>query len=155
MEVVHKITMEPLSHSPKEKGVNPLTGNKGNLSNLNRNGRPRGAITKKKSWKVEERLKYKHKRNPLDELIKLADCLLAMQKYEEAAEIWMTIQKYCEPTKRPVEVKEEKKSPEASLQAAEQTLDLMKELEKEFENADTGTTGTSDSQSLDNGKSPV
>jgi hypothetical protein len=133
---------------PKEKGLNPLTGKYSTAPKSP--GRPKGAVAKKQSWKVEDRLKYKHKRNPLDELIGLADALRLNGQYKEAAAIWREIQTYCEPSKKPVETKEEVKTPEGSKAAAAKTLDLLKELQEEAD-ANAGTESSSNTGSVVSG----
>ena len=91
-------------------------------------GRPRGSGGRK--FQVKERLLGKWRTHPVDRLVKLANSLEGMGRFEEAASIWQNLLKYFEPTKKPVEVAPEKSTPEESAEAAEETFKLLQELEQ-------------------------
>jgi len=95
---------------------------------LNPGGRPKGA--KGKKFNIKDRLIGKHKRHPVDELVRIAKLLESNGKYEEAADIWTNLLKYVEPAKKPVESKPEPSNPEESAEAAEETYKLLQELEQ-------------------------
>ena len=104
--------------------------NSGNIKpgqKLNPAGRPKGALGKK--FQIKERLLGKHKRHPVDQLVRLAKNLEDRGKFEEAAKIWENLLKYVEPAKKPVETKPEPATPEESAEAAEETFKLLQELE--------------------------
>jgi hypothetical protein len=115
-----------------EKGFNPLTGRKlGNPAWVkgksgNPAGKPKGLLNKDK---VKDRLKEKG-RSPLDQLVRLADKLELAGKDVDAAEIWLKIQEYVEPKKKPVETAPEKPlTPEQSKENVEEMLQLLEEAE--------------------------
>lgn len=105
--------------------------NSGNIKpgqSLNPAGRPKGALGKK--FQIKERLIGKHKRHPVDQLVRIAKELEGRGNFEEAAKIWTDLLKYIEPAKKPVETKPEPATPEESAEAAEETFKLLQELEQ-------------------------
>jgi hypothetical protein len=122
-------------------------------------GRPRGGTNKINLNKVEDRLLHKHKVHPTDQLVSIAQQARMNNDLELAAEIWMKLQSYCEPTKKPVEVPVEKpKAPSGSKEAAEATLKLLKELvdgQPHSESTTGGAEKTSNSDSMATGPTPV
>lgn len=116
-----------------DKGMNPLTGRK--LGNpawkkgvaQNPAGRPKGIPNRSKN--VKARLEEKG-RSPLDQLVRLADKLELDGRFEEAADVWLKIQEYVEPKKKPVETAPEKPiTPEQSKENVEEMLKLLEEAE--------------------------
>lgn len=97
----------------------------------NPGGKPRGTKNKKNLvQKVNDRLQYKHKMHPVDQLVSLAVEARMNNDRELAAEIWMKLLSYMEPTKKPVEVLPEKPTtPEQSKEAAEAALRMLEEFE--------------------------
>lgn len=106
---------------------------------LNPAGRPKGCKTKK--FQVKERLLGKWKTHPVDRLVAIANALEAKGLAEEAAEIWMNLLKYFEPTKKPVESAPEKTTPEESVEAAEETFRLLQEMEQHGLQPDKSSEG--------------
>jgi hypothetical protein len=107
----------------KKRNGNPdwVKGKSGNPA-----GRPKGLLNKDK---VKDRLKEKG-RSPLDQLVRLADKLELAGKDVDAAEIWLKIQEYVEPKKKPVETAPEKPlTPEQSKENVEEMLLLLEEAE--------------------------
>lgn len=95
----------------------------------NPQGRPKGTVNKKTSMKVADRLLGKWKIHPADKLVEIAKHLSDMNQHEEAAEIWMTLLKYFEPSKKPVEMAPEKTTPQEAKEAAEETFKLLQQIE--------------------------
>lgn len=95
---------------------------------LNPNGRPVGSVSKTNSPDIKTRLLARHKVHPADKLVTLAGMLEAHGKITEAAEIWMTLLKYCEsPKKQIIAEKEHEQTPPLSSELADKILE-------EFEN---------------------
>lgn len=117
----------------------------------NPNGRPKGSVAKPKD-KVKDKLKEKGV-DPIQELITLAELLKASDKYEEAAEIWLKIQEYCEPKKKAVETIPEK--PITPEQSKENVDDMLRLLEEASEDNGQQNEGSSDTDSLDAGKPEI
>lgn len=96
----------------------------------NPGGKPKGTKNGKTLNKVKNYLETEVERNPIDELIKIADQARFAGNHKLAAEIWSTIQEYIEPKKKPVETAPEKPlTPKDSKEAAEATHKLLQELE--------------------------
>ena len=107
---------------PKNKGGNP------NLKPgvvLNPDGRPKGS--RNRVVPVEERLRKKHKINPVDRLVDIAT---TTSDSELATEIWLTLLKYCDAPK-PAQRKKESKEPDPkdSKKAAENAFKLLQDIE--------------------------
>lgn len=120
----------------------------------NPQGRPKGAMGKKNTPKVKERLLGKWKAHPVDKLVIIANYLFATGVPDhmiEAAAIWSNLLKYFEPTKKPVEIAPEKTTPEESAAAAEETYKLLEELE----NVGLSQIASSKGNGVENGPSPV
>ncbi len=117
--------------TPEEKQKGNPAWKKG-MEPANPGGRPKGSENSKMALKVSQRLLGKWKTHPVDKLVQLANHV-SMTDPELAANIWMKLLSYMEPAKKPVETAPEKFTPEGSKEAAEATLDLIKQLEKDFE----------------------
>lgn len=125
----------------------------------NPQGKPRGVKHKKTLMdKVNERLKFKHKVHPVDQLVSIAlqarlNASPMNKDLELAADIWLKLLQYMEPTKKPVESAPEKpQTPEQSREAAEAALKLMEELsDGKTSEYKRGTEGSSDPSSLGTG----
>lgn len=115
----------------------------------NPQGRPKGSVNSKSAAKVSVRLLGKWKIHPVDKLVELAK-LVATSDPELAADIWLKLLQYMEPTKKPVETTPEKNTPEGSKEAAEETLKLLKELED-----GTNTEGSGDKSGLVDGEPEI
>lgn len=111
----------------------------------NPGGRPKGSKNFALSLlKVANRLQYKHKIHPVDQLVEIAIQAKLNKEHELAAEIWMKLLQYLEPAKKPVESAPEKPTtPEESVKNAEE---LLKELE-DMANAGQSSTSTTESPS--------
>jgi Family of unknown function (DUF5681) len=109
----------------KDNTVNP-NWQKGTSSNPQ--GRPKGLKNSDLSMlKVSNRLRYKHKVHPVDQLVELALMAKLNKDYELASDIWLKLLQYMEPAKKPIESAPEKPTtPAESVQNAEA---LLKELE--------------------------
>ena len=108
-------------------------------------GKPRGLQQKKRSLKVGERLTYKHKKNPVDELVWIANQAVNSGKLDLAKEIWTDLLQFMEPKKRAQEVAPEViATPELSKESVENTLKMLEELGN-----DTGRKESSGTSSLD------
>ena len=68
------------------------------------------------------------RRNPVEELISLADLAKANKDYELASQIWKELQQYREPKRKPVEVYEAPQTPEESKENVEAALKLLEEM---------------------------
>lgn len=102
----------------------------------NPEGRPKGS--KNQDKRIKELLREKNKR-PLDALIRLAEKMELEGQYEEAADVWLKIQEYVEPKKKPVETAAEKPlSPEQSKENVEEMLKLLEEA-SETQTEEKGT----------------
>lgn len=117
MGLDHKSPGNPAFKAQKENG------------SLNPGGRPKGAVTKRLSPQVKDRLLGKWQTHPVDKLVEIANRVTATNP-EMAAEIWTNLLKYFEPTKKPVETKPEAATPEDSVAAAQETFRLLEEIEK-------------------------
>ena len=100
-------------------------------------GRPKGH--KNISSARVQQILTKHKRNPIEELINLADYARLKGDINLAYQIWKEIQAYREPKRRAVEIKESPITPEESKQNVEQMLNLLEEVD-----ANDETRGDSD-----------
>jgi hypothetical protein len=148
--------------APKERNTNALTGRKyaplppGKASNSPKH---------KKS--TLDRLE----KNPTAELVRIANALRILSEttvssestfslegqrkaLESEMKIWMELLQYKEPKKRAVTGPLVPKTPQGSKKAAEATLDLMKELEKDFED-DAGTERKGDISGVETGKADL
>jgi len=120
-------------------------------------GRPKGSKNSELSMlKVSNRLRFKHKVHPVDQLVELALMAKLNKDYELASDIWLKLLQYMEPAKKPIESAPEKPTtPAESVQNAEA---LLKELEEQA-NAGQSNTPTvespSDSSGLAAGPTPV
>jgi hypothetical protein len=111
----------------------------------NPNGRPKGSKNFALSLlKVANRLQYKHKVHPVDQLVEIAIMAKLNKEYELASEIWLKLLQYLEPTKKPVESAPEK--PTTSAESVQNAEALLKELE-EMANAGQSTASTTESPS--------
>lgn len=113
--------------------IPPRKGNPSWIKGVAQNpaGRPKGSTTRSREEKILDKLKKKE-RDPLDQLIRLADILEFQGKLEESADIWLKIQEYCEPKKKPVETAPEKPiSPEQSKENVDDMLRLLEEASEE------------------------
>ncbi len=133
---------------PREKGVNPLTGQKFNISNLrpSRTGRKPGAKNK-----VKDAFDTRGK-DPILELITISELLRTSppepqrKALELEMKIWMELLEYKKAKKKPA--KEDKASPAGSKASADATFNLLEELEKD---ANAGTTTESNPSGMVNG----
>jgi hypothetical protein len=111
----------------------------------NPNGRPKGSKNFALSLlKVANRLQYKHKVHPVDQLVEIAIMAKLNKEYELASEIWLKLLQYLEPTKKPVESAPEK--PQTSAESVQNAEALLKELE-DMANAGQSTASTTESTS--------
>ena len=111
----------------------------------NPNGRPKGSKNFALSLlKVANRLQYKHKVHPVDQLVEIAIMAKLNKEYELASEIWLKLLQYLEPTKKPVESAPEK--PTTSAESVQNAEALLKELE-DMANAGQSTASTTESTS--------
>jgi len=111
----------------------------------NPNGRPKGSKNFALSLlKVANRLQYKHKVHPVDQLVEIAIMAKLNKEYELASEIWLKLLQYLEPTKKPVESAPEK--PQTSAESVQNAEALLKELE-DMANAGQSTASTTESPS--------
>lgn len=119
----------------------------------NPNGKPKGTKNRKTLLdKVNDRLKYKHKLHPVDQLVTLAMEARMDKKLDLAADIWVKLLQYMEPTKKPVEsVPDKPQTPEQSKEAAEATLKLLEELSNGPTPDQQRSQGSSNSPSLETG----
>ena len=119
----------------------------------NPQGKPKGTKHKKTLMeKVGERLKYKHKIHPVDQLVFLAQQAQLNRDLELAADIWTKLLQYMEPTKKPVESAPEKpQTPEQSKEAAEAALKMLEEISNGQTSDNRGTERSSDSSSMGKG----
>lgn len=140
------------SEEIKEPYRSPLTGRirKGNPNlkkggpSLNPAGRPVGGV----NYSVRHKLNKKG-RHPIDELVKLADELKMAGKFAQAAEIWLKIQEYVEPKKKPVETAPERPlTPEQSKENVEDMLKLLEEVQD-------GTEGGSGTDRMETGEAGI
>lgn len=132
-----KLTKKKLGNPNWKKGVaqNPA-------------GRPKGIPNKTK--KTLDRLAALG-RDPIDNLIRLADQLEDLGKHDKAAEIWMEIQSYVEPKKKAVETAPEKPiTPEQSKENVDEMLKLLEEASDGRQEE-----GSSDTSGLGDGKSTL
>jgi hypothetical protein len=123
----------------------------------NPNGRPKGSKNFALSLlKVANRLQYKHKIHPVDQLVEIAVMAQLNKEYELASEIWLKLLQYLEPTKKPVESAPEK--PTTPAESVKNAEELLKELE-DMANAGQSTASTTESPSnpasMEVGETPV
>jgi len=97
------------------KGVspNPKGRGKGTLNNWNH--------------KVQATLS-KCRRNPVQELIEIADLAKANRNYDLAGKIWLELQQYREAKRKPVEVAEVSVTPEESKERVDAAIEMLEEL---------------------------
>jgi hypothetical protein len=94
--------------------------------------------------KVANRLQYKHKIHPVDQLVELAIQAKLNKEYELASDIWLKLLQYIEPAKKPIESAPEK--PTTSAESVQNAEALLKELE-DMANAGQSTTSITESKS--------
>ena len=138
----------------KDNSVNP-NWQKGTSSNPQ--GRPKGSKNSELSMlKVANRLRFKHKVHPVDQLVRIAIQAELNQDHELASDIWLKLLQYIEPAKKPIESAPEK--PTTSAESVQNAEALLKELE-DMANAGQSNTPTvespSDSSGLAAGPTPV
>jgi hypothetical protein len=116
----------------------------------NPQGKPKGTKHLKTLLdKVSERLKHKHKIHPVDQLVFLAQQAQLNKDLELAADIWVKLLQYMEPTKKPVESAPEKpQTPEQSREAAEAALKMMEEISDGQTQDNRGAEGSRDTSRL-------
>jgi len=116
----------------------------------NPNGRPKGSKNFALSLlKVANRLQYKHKVHPVDQLVEIAIMAKLNKEFELASEIWLKLLQYLEPTKKPVESAPEKPTTSAeSVQNAEALLKELEEMANVGQSTSSTTESTSDKDSL-------
>jgi hypothetical protein len=106
----------------------------------NTGGRPKGSKNASLSLlKVANRLQYKHKVHPVDQLVELALMAKLNKEYELASDIWLKLLQYIEPAKKPIESAPEK--PTTSAESVQNAEALLKELE-DMANAGQSNTPT-------------
>lgn len=111
----------------------------------NLGGRPKGSKNVALSLlKVANRLRFKHKVHPVDQLVELALMAKLNKDYELASDIWLKLLQYIEPAKKPIESAPEK--PTTSAESVQNAEALLKELE-EMANAGQSNTPTTESSS--------
>lgn len=111
----------------------------------NPNGRPKGSKNVAFSLlKVSNRLQYKHKIHPVDQLVELAIQAKLNKEYELASDIWLKLLQYMEPAKKPIESAPEK--PTTSAESVQNAEALLKELE-DMANAGQSNIPTTESPS--------
>lgn len=123
----------------------------------NPNGRPKGSKNFTLSLlKVANRLQYKHKVHPVDQLVEIAIMAKLNKEYELASEIWLKLLQYLEPTKKPVESAPEKPTTSAeSVQNAEALLKELEDMANVGQSTASTTEPTSSTNSMATGPSPV
>jgi len=122
----------------------------------NPQGKPKGTKNRKTLLdKVSDRLRYKHQLHPVDQLVTLALEARLNKDLELAADIWVKLLQYMEPTKKPVESAPEKpQTPEQSREAAEAALKMMEEI-SDGTSIKRGDEGSSNSPSLGTGATDI
>lgn len=115
-------------------------------------GRPKGTKNRVSSGnKVADRLQHKHKVHPVDHLVSLALEARLNKDLELAADIWLKMLQYMEPTKKPIESAPEKpQTPEQSKEAAEAALKMLEEISNNVGD-ERGNKGSSNSSGMATG----
>lgn len=116
---------------------------------LNPKGRPVGSVAKVNSSDIKTRLMARHKIHPADKLVVIANALETQGKWSEAAEIWMTLLKYCESPKKQIQAKEE---PERTEPLSSELADKILE---EFENNGSNPVKSGEGNSVAEGTTNV